>query len=69
MPRYKVFAAIDLGSTEITMKIAQISKKKVLPFLILLNTIFLLERKYIEQEKSAIILLKKYAAVLKNICV
>lgn len=28
MPRYKIFAAIDLGSTEITMKIAQISKKE-----------------------------------------
>ena len=27
MPRYKVFAAIDLGSTEITMKIAEVSKK------------------------------------------
>lgn len=27
MSRYKVFAAIDLGSTEITMKIAEVSKK------------------------------------------
>ncbi len=27
LPRYKVFAAIELGSTEITMKIAEISKK------------------------------------------
>lgn len=27
MPRYKVFAAIELGSTGISMKIAEISKK------------------------------------------